>query len=79
MPGKTQRSVSLPLEVYEYYEREWQKYRVELYAEFGISTFTGFVVKMLKEGLQRYEQVIRPALNAAREKERESLHGKAGK
>jgi len=56
LPAKSQKSVTLPIELYEHLMKEYQQRRVKLFADEGISSFTGFVVWMLRIGVKEWDR-----------------------
>lgn len=49
MPSsKKQKSLTLPADVFAHLQAEYEKHRVELFAQKGIATFTGYVVYKLR-------------------------------
>lgn len=57
MPGKKQKTVTLPEELYKHLQLEYEKHRVELFADKGIATFTGFAVYMMGQGIKQWREL----------------------
>jgi len=61
MPRKGWRSVTVSEEVYEFFWKEWQQRKKEYKLKYGITSFTGFVTKLLYELLQKEKESERQA------------------
>ena len=55
MPYKGFKSITVREEVYDYFWRLWQENREE-YRRRGITSFSGFVTKLLYEMIERFER-----------------------
>lgn len=55
MPYKGFKSITVREEVYNYFWRKWQENK-EKYRKQGITSFSGFVTKLLYDMIERFEQ-----------------------
>ena len=55
LPYKGFKSITVREEVYNYFWEKWQKNK-EKYRKQGITSFSGFVTKLLYEMIERFEQ-----------------------
>jgi len=53
MPRKGWRSVTVSEDVYQFFWKEWQRRKQEYKLKYGITSFTGFVTKLLYELIQK--------------------------
>jgi len=55
LPYKGFKSITVREEVYNYFWRKWQENK-EKYRKQGITSFSGFVTKLLYDMIERFEQ-----------------------
>lgn len=59
MPPKGWKSITVPQETYDYFFRKWKKDKEKYRLECGITSFTGFVSKMLNQVLKEREKKMK--------------------
>ena len=55
MPPKGWTSITVPVKVYEYFKDKYEEKKAEFRLKYGISSFSGFVTKLLNDMIQEYE------------------------
>lgn len=56
MPPPGWKSITVPEEIYDYFYKKWEKNRERYRREYGITSFTGFVAKLLNDMMNVYEE-----------------------
>ena len=56
MPPPGWKSITVPQEIYEFFYKRWKKDKERYRREYGITSFTGFVSKLLNDMLLEYEK-----------------------
>ena len=57
-PPKGWKSISVPEDVYEYFREKWEKNKKEYKIKYGVTSFSGFVSRILYEMVEREKQSI---------------------
>jgi len=53
MPAEGWESLSLPLDIYEFFFERWKKNKEEYKAKYKVKSFSGWVCKILSEYVER--------------------------
>ena len=56
LPPPGWKSITVPQEIYEFFYKRWKKDKERYRREYGITSFTGFVSKLLNDMLLEYEK-----------------------